>query len=46
MLPETWLPTVTVVTACSVPVDPTASMMSPRETVSVFTWSSPALRCV
>ena len=30
MLPDTWLPTCTVVTAWSVPVAPTASMMSPR----------------
>ena len=30
MLPDTWLPTCTVVTACSVPVAPTVSMMSPR----------------
>ena len=30
MLPDTWLPTCTVVTACSVPVAPTVSTMSPR----------------
>jgi len=40
ILPETWLPTWTVVTACSVPVAPTVSMMSPRPTGEVTTWIS------
>ena len=30
-MPDTCVPTVTVVTACSVPVAPTASTMEPRE---------------
>ena len=37
MLPDTWLPTCTVVTAWSVPVAPTVSMMSPRVTGAVLT---------
>ena len=37
MLPDTWLPTWTVVTACSVPVAPTVSMMSPRVIGEVLT---------
>ena len=32
MMPDTCVPTWTVVTACSVPVAPTASTMSPRVT--------------
>ena len=44
MLPDTWLPTCTVVTACSVPVEPTVSMISPRVTGCVLTCSSPVLR--
>ena len=40
MLPETWLPTWTVVTACSVPVAPTVSTMSPRLIGAVVTWIS------
>ncbi len=40
MLPETWLPTCTVVIACSVPVAPTVSMMSPRLIGAVLTWIS------
>ena len=39
-MPETWVPTVTVVTACSVPVAPTASMMEPRDVCSVVTVGS------
>ena len=42
MLPDTWLPTCTVVTACSVPVEPTVSMISPRVIGDVLTWISPA----
>jgi hypothetical protein len=38
MLPDTWLPTWTVVTACSVPVAPTVSTMSPRLSGAVVTW--------
>ena len=37
MLPDTWLPTCTVVTACSVPDAPTVSMMSPRAIGAVIT---------
>ena len=37
MLPDTWLPTCTVVTACRVPVAPTVSTMSPLVTVAVVT---------
>ena len=44
MLPDTWLPTCTVVTACSVPVDPTVSMISPRDIADVLIWTSPPLR--
>ena len=40
MLPDTWLPTWTVVTACSVPVAPTVSTMSPRLSGAVVTWIS------
>src|SRR5215204_449634 len=40
MLPDTWLPTSTVVTAWSVPVAPTASMTSPRVAGAVVTWIS------
>ena len=40
MLPDTWLPTCTVVTACSVPVAPTVSTMSPRLSGAVLTCSS------
>ena len=39
-MPETWVPTVTVVTACSVPVAPTPSTMSPREVFRVVTVGS------
>ena len=35
MVPETCVPTCTVVTACSVPVAPTVSAMSPRVTAAV-----------
>ena len=42
MLPDTWLPTCTVVTACSVPVAPTVSTMSPRVIGAVLTWISGA----
>ena len=42
MLPDTWLPTCTVVTACSVPVAPTVSTMSPRVTGDVWTCTSGA----
>ena len=44
MLPDTWLPTCTVVIACSVPVAPTVSTMSPRLTGVVLTWISGRLR--
>jgi len=40
MLPDTWLPTCTVVTACSVPVAPTVSTMSPRVMGAVTIWTS------
>ena len=40
MLPDTWLPTCTVVTAWSVPVAPTVSTMSPRVIGAVLTWIS------
>ena len=40
MLPDTWLPTWTVVTACRAPVDATVSMMSPRVMGDVFTVTS------
>ena len=46
MLPDTWLPTWTVVTACSVPVAPTVSTMSPRVTAAVFTVDFGAASCV
>src|SRR5947208_2953124 len=36
MVPDTWLPTCTVVTAWRVPVAPTVSMMSPRVTGDVL----------
>ena len=35
MIPETWLPTWTVVTAEIVPVAVTVSLIAPRDTVSV-----------
>ena len=44
MFPDTWLPTCTVVTACSVPDAPTVSTMSPRVIGEVLTWISGALR--
>ena len=37
MIPDTWLPTWTVVTASSVPVAPTVSAITPREAVMVVT---------
>jgi hypothetical protein len=40
MLPDTWLPTCTVASACSVPEAPTESMISPREIAEVCTWTS------
>ena len=40
MLPDTWLPTCTVVTAWSVPVAPTVSTMSPRVIGAVVIWIS------
>ena len=36
MVPETWVPTCTVVTACSAPVAPTVSARSPRVTRAVL----------
>ena len=44
MLPDTWLPTCTVVTACSVPVEPTVSMISPRDTAVALIGTSPPPR--
>ena len=44
MLPDTWLPTCTVVTACTVPVAPTLSMMSPRVTGTELTATSTSAR--
>jgi len=38
MVPETWEPTCTVVTASRVPVAPTTSTTSPRSTVPVVNW--------
>ena len=40
MLPDTWLPTVTLTTAWSVPVEATASMISPRVIGAVPTFIS------
>ena len=40
MMPETWLPTWTVFTACNVPDAPTVSTMSPRVMGAVLTWIS------
>ena len=37
MMPDTWLPTCTVVTASSAPVAPTVSTTSPRVSVTVLT---------
>ena len=37
MMPDTWLPTCTVVTASRAPVAPTVSTMSPSVTVTVVT---------
>ena len=44
MLPEAWLPTWTVVTAWTVPVVATASMMSPREISAVCTIGAASAR--
>ena len=37
MIPDTWLPTCTVVTASRAPVAPTVSTMSPSVTATVLT---------
>jgi hypothetical protein len=37
MMPDTWLPTCTVVTASSAPVAPTVSTTSPRARATVLT---------
>ena len=43
-VPDTWVPTSTVSTACSVPVAATASTTSPRVTGMVVTLGSGAWR--
>jgi hypothetical protein len=42
MVPDTCVPTCTVVTACNVPVAPTVSTMSPRVTAAIVTVGSGA----
>ena len=39
-MPETWVPTCTVVTACSVPVAATTSATAPRVTSAVATFGA------
>jgi len=39
MVPETWVPTRTVVTALTVPVAVTVARSSPLETLAVLNWT-------